>query len=110
MPITENRPFIAFVVIVSLAFAWVVSPFYGSILWAVVAAIIFAPLNRRIAGAIPRQSSVPGLMISRAPILSNLSINSCLSMAGPFLDASVGWRHVEEIKQYEERWMSDCFS
>ncbi len=54
MPITENRPFIAFVVIVSLAFAWVVSPFYGSILWAVVAAIIFAPLNRRIAGAIPK--------------------------------------------------------
>jgi|CXWL01.1.fsa_nt_gi predicted PurR-regulated permease PerM len=58
----ENRTFLAFVVIVSIAFAWVVSPFYGAILWAVVAAIVFAPLHRRLFGAMPRWPNTAALV------------------------------------------------
>lgn len=50
----ENRTFMAFVIVVSLAFGWVVSPYLGSILWAVVAAIVFDPLNRRLIAIMPR--------------------------------------------------------
>jgi predicted PurR-regulated permease PerM len=43
----EDRTFLALVVLISLALAWVVEPFFGAILWALVAAILFAPLNQR---------------------------------------------------------------
>ena len=36
------------VVAVTLAFAWVLLPFYGSILWAIVIAVIFAQMQRRL--------------------------------------------------------------
>jgi predicted PurR-regulated permease PerM len=44
----EDRTFLALVVLISLALAWVVEPFFGAILWALVAAILFAPLNQRL--------------------------------------------------------------
>lgn len=42
----EDRVFLGFVIAVSFAMAWVVLPFFGAILWGVVAAILFEPLNR----------------------------------------------------------------
>jgi predicted PurR-regulated permease PerM len=33
---------------VTLAFAWILQPFYGAVLWAIVVAVIFAPVNRTI--------------------------------------------------------------
>ena len=58
----DNRAFLTFIILVSLAFAWVVSPFYGAILWAVVAAIVFEPLNRRIARILPRWPNIAALV------------------------------------------------
>lgn len=57
----DNRAFLTFVVLVSLAFAWVVSPFYGAILWAVVTAIVFEPLNRRLTRLLPRWPNTAAL-------------------------------------------------
>ncbi|WP_219893372.1 AI-2E family transporter [Aquisediminimonas profunda] len=50
----EHRTYLAFVVIITIAFGWVVSPYLGPILWAVVAAIVFEPLNRRLSNFMPR--------------------------------------------------------
>ncbi len=47
----ENRSFLLLVVLVTLAFAWIVRPFFGAVLWALVATIIFAPLYRRLVAA-----------------------------------------------------------
>ncbi|MBB5684094.1 AI-2E family transporter [Sphingobium boeckii] len=44
----EDRTFLVLIAIVSLALAWVIAPFFGAILWGLVAAILFAPLNRRL--------------------------------------------------------------
>jgi len=44
----EDRVFLALVVLISLALAWIVEPFFGAILWGLVAAILFAPLNQRL--------------------------------------------------------------
>ncbi len=57
----EDRALLMFVIVVSIAFGWVISPFYGAILWAIVAAIVFAPLNRRLAGAMPRWPNTTAL-------------------------------------------------
>jgi predicted PurR-regulated permease PerM len=44
----ENQSFLLLLLATTLAFAWIVQPFYGAVLWAIVAAVIFAPLNRRL--------------------------------------------------------------
>lgn len=36
------------IITVSLAFAWILLPFYGAVLWGTVVAIVFAPLYRRL--------------------------------------------------------------
>jgi predicted PurR-regulated permease PerM len=50
----ENQAFLALLILVSLAFFWVLQPFFGPIFWAVAITIIFAPvqdwLNRKMPG------------------------------------------------------------
>src|SRR3546814_107062 len=42
----EQKVFLALMVVVSLAFGWILLPFYGAVFWAVILAIIFAHLQR----------------------------------------------------------------
>lgn len=44
----ENIAFLVLVVAVSLAFLWIIAPFYGAMLWGTVTAILFASLYRRL--------------------------------------------------------------
>jgi predicted PurR-regulated permease PerM len=55
MTVFENRVFLGFVIVASLAMAWVASPFFGAILWGLVAAIVFAPIHSRIARRMPQR-------------------------------------------------------
>lgn len=49
----ENKTFLLLTVAVTLAFAWLLWPFFGAILWGTVVAIVFAPLNRRLLVVLP---------------------------------------------------------
>src|SRR4029453_11602191 len=44
----EDQSFLILLLAVTLAFAWILQPFYGAVLWAIVGAVIFAPLNRAL--------------------------------------------------------------
>jgi predicted PurR-regulated permease PerM len=44
----ENQTFLLLLAAVTLAFAWVLYPFYGAVLWAIVVAVLFAPVHRRL--------------------------------------------------------------
>jgi len=44
----EHQGFLLLLTAVTLAFAWVLYPFYGAVLWAVVVAVLFAPVFRRL--------------------------------------------------------------
>jgi predicted PurR-regulated permease PerM len=46
----NDRVFLVFLAAISLAFFWVITPFFGAILWATVVAIVFAPVNRWLLG------------------------------------------------------------
>lgn len=60
----EDRVFLGFVIVASLAMAWIASPFYGAILWGLVAAIVFAPVNDRLSLRMPgRRNSAAGLTL-----------------------------------------------
>lgn len=58
----EDGSFLALVLIVSVGFAAVVAPFFGAILWAIVLALMFEPVYRRILGAMPGRPSLAALL------------------------------------------------
>lgn len=47
-PTVHGIAFLLVVILVSIAFAWLLLPFYGAVLWAVILAIVFNPLHRRL--------------------------------------------------------------
>lgn len=48
-PLIEQKSFVALLIVVTLAFGWILLPFWGALFWAVVLAVLFAPLQRRLA-------------------------------------------------------------
>ena len=45
-PTAQNRPLFWLLVLVTLGLGWILLPFYGAITWAIVIALVFAPLHR----------------------------------------------------------------
>ena len=58
----ENKAFLFLIVAVSLAFLWIVWPFYGALLWGTVTAILFAPLFRRLTNAMGQRRNLAALI------------------------------------------------
>ncbi|MES2978394.1 MAG: AI-2E family transporter [Pseudomonadota bacterium] len=58
----EEKVFMALLVIVTLAFLWVLSPFYGAVFWGAVLAIVFAPLYGRIDRSLRTRSTVAAVV------------------------------------------------
>ena len=50
-PWIQDKAFLWLIIAASLAFAWIVAPLYGAVLWAVVITVLFAPLNRKLCRA-----------------------------------------------------------
>src|SRR5690554_7220 len=47
-PTAQGVSFVAMLVIVTAAFIWLMLPFYGAVMWAVILAILFNPLQRKL--------------------------------------------------------------
>ncbi|MDD1012129.1 AI-2E family transporter [Pseudomonas rubra] len=46
--VMQHKALLLLLVLVTLAFIWILLPFYGAVFWAVILAIVFAPLQRRL--------------------------------------------------------------
>ena len=57
----EDKTFLLLVVAVSLAFGWILWPFYGAVLWATVLAVVFAPLYQRLARSTRQRRNLAAL-------------------------------------------------
>ena len=57
----EDKTFLWLVVAVSLAFAWILWPYSGALLWATVLAIVFAPLFRRLTKSMRQKRTLAAL-------------------------------------------------
>ncbi|MFC3941499.1 AI-2E family transporter [Pseudomonas gingeri NCPPB 3146 = LMG 5327] len=44
----HNKSLLILLALVTIAFLWILQPFYGAVFWAVILGIIFAPLQRRL--------------------------------------------------------------
>jgi len=58
---SEDRAFMLLVVLATIAFAWVLRPFYGTILWGMVVAILFNPLNLRLRKAMGQRRGLASI-------------------------------------------------
>jgi predicted PurR-regulated permease PerM len=58
----QDKTLLVLIAVVSLAFAWILWPFYGAILWATILAIVFAPVNRRLLDALPGRRNLAALV------------------------------------------------
>ncbi len=57
----ENKTFLLLLVLVSLAFLWVLWPFYGAVFWGAVLAILFAPVFGRLRRTMPQRRNLAAL-------------------------------------------------
>src|SRR5665647_2523913 len=57
-PLEDHKAFLLLIVAVSLAFAWILLPFFGAILWGTVAAILFVPLHRRLLASVGQRRNL----------------------------------------------------
>ena len=61
MRTTEDSTLLLLLIAVSLAFAWILWPFYGAILWAIVFATVFAPAHRRVLSSVRQRPNLAAL-------------------------------------------------
>lgn len=57
-----NRALLWLLVAVSLAFGWILLPFYGTIMWATVIGLLFAPLYRWLTARLKRRRNAAALL------------------------------------------------
>jgi predicted PurR-regulated permease PerM len=57
----EDNAFLLLIIAVSLAFAWILLPFYGAVLWGAVIAVLFVPLHRRLLASMPQRRNLAAL-------------------------------------------------
>ena len=57
----ENKVFVALLMVVTLAFLWVLSPFYGAAFWGAVFALLFRPLFLRLLKSMGNRNTLAAL-------------------------------------------------
>ena len=61
-PLLENRFFLLLLTLVTLAFFWVLWPYYGAVFWGAVLALLSMPLYLRILRLMPRKRTPAALL------------------------------------------------
>jgi predicted PurR-regulated permease PerM len=61
VPVLQEKGFLLLVVAVSAAFAWILRPFYGAVLWGVITAIVFRPLYRALLRALAGRATLAAI-------------------------------------------------
>jgi predicted PurR-regulated permease PerM len=114
-PALEEKTFIVLLVGVTIAFGWILLPFYGAVFWGVVLAIVFAPLYRRVLPRVGRRPTVAALatlgVIVLLVVLPLIFIGAALVQEGTVLYRGLQSgeinlaRYLEQIVAVLPSWM-----
>ena len=117
LPGLEDKAFLLLVVAISLAFAWILWPFFGAVLWGTILAIVFAPLYRRLRTMMERRHSVAALatvtivlLIVILPLLlvGALLVQEAVSVYARFESGELNFgRYFEQVFGALPAWVSD---
>nr|WP_238858401.1 AI-2E family transporter [Faunimonas pinastri] len=61
MPV-QRKAFFLLLAVITVAFGWLLLPYYSAVLWAVILAIIFQPMHRALENRLPRRANVAALL------------------------------------------------
>ena len=75
-PQLQRAVFLTLLAAVTVAFAWVLAPFFGAVFWAMVLALLFTPLYRRILARVGQRRNVAALLT-----LALIVVVVCLPLA-----------------------------
>jgi predicted PurR-regulated permease PerM len=62
VPGLEDKTFLFLIIAVTLAFLWILRPYFGAVFWATVLAIVFAPLYRRLTKSMRQKRTLAALL------------------------------------------------
>lgn len=86
--VLRDKAFTLLVVAITLAFGLIVWPFFGAVFWAVVLAILFAPLYRRLAASIGQRRSLAA--VASVAVILAIVILPAVAVTALLLQESYG--------------------
>ena len=78
----------------ALALVWILLPFYGAIMWAVIIAILFAPVHRRLLLALKGRRNLAASLVTLL-VLVGVVLPFAVLTASLAREASVVYQHIE---------------
>lgn len=90
----EDRAFLLLLAAITLAFAWILSPYYQAVLWGVIAAIVFTPLHRRLLRSLRDRPNAAALL-TLLVVLSLVIVPALMVGASLVREASGLFRRVQ---------------
>src|SRR5687768_7297864 len=116
----EDQTFLWLLVATSAAFALVVWPFYGAVLWAIVGAIVFSPLHRQLFRATGQRAGLSAalsvLIIISIVIVPVMLVASSLALQATALYESIDTgklnvgQHLRDAGNVLPTWMKDLLA
>ena len=120
LPGLEDKAFLFLVLVVSLAFAWILWPFFGAVLWGTILAIVFAPLYRRQMKIMGQRRTVAALatvgivlliVILPLILIGALLLQEALAVYEKFQSGEIDFgRYFEQVFGALPAWVSDLLN
>jgi len=117
LPGLEDKTFLLLVIAISLAFAWILWPFFGVVLWGTILAILFAPLYRRLLKISGQRRTVSSLatvtivlliVILPLTLIGALLVQEGLSVYERFQSGELNFgRYFQQVLGALPGWVSD---
>ena len=117
LPGLEDKTFLLLVIAISLAFAWILWPFFGVVLWGTILAILFAPLYRRLLKVSGQRRTVSSLatvtivlliVILPLTLIGALLVQEGLSVYERFQSGELNFgRYFQQVLGALPGWVSD---
>ena len=113
----EDRAFLLLLVAVSLAFALILWPFSGAVLWGTVLAIVFAPVHRRLSRCLRQRLTLAALatvtiivvmVILPVTLIAALLVNEASSVYGRMQSGELNFgRYLQQVFDALPAWAAN---
>jgi predicted PurR-regulated permease PerM len=104
----EKRTLLLLLVFVSVALAWILVPFYGTILWGMIIALLFAPLYRGLLARL-RQRRTPAALLTLLVVLVMVVLPLALIAASLAREATVVYEQLQSGELSATRYFQGVF-
>ncbi|WP_084267271.1 AI-2E family transporter [Azohydromonas lata] len=112
----EYRSLLWLLVLITLAFGWILLPYYGAVFWAVVTAILFASVQRRIRKNLRGRANVASLLtllivlvivVLPLAVVSSMLVQEAMSVVERVQSGDINFtRYAEQIYAALPAWLT----